>query len=144
MYELQSVWYEFFPKNTTGKWKYHISAVLGTVMKCQKGTGSAWEKNTMKSCVFYKQYICSAYPRFIIGSKTIWDAWMYVLKTLSCTFFDDFAISLWSNSSCTNFELHRFLWSQKTCISKPYCIAKWTCLPKKLIPENCALQVRSY
>ena len=24
-------------------WKYHLSAVLGTVIKCPKGTGSAWE-----------------------------------------------------------------------------------------------------
>ena len=46
----------FFPKYN---WKYHISSVLGTVIKCQKGTGSALEKNTTKSCVFYKQYICS-------------------------------------------------------------------------------------
>ena len=25
---------------------------METVIKCQKGTGSAWGKNTMKSCVF--------------------------------------------------------------------------------------------
>ena len=31
----------FFPKKYN--WKYHISTVLGTVIKCQKGTGSAWE-----------------------------------------------------------------------------------------------------
>ena len=53
----KSVWYDFFPKKYN--WKYHIFAVLGTVIKCQKGTGSAWEKTTTKSCVFYKQYICS-------------------------------------------------------------------------------------
>ena len=40
-------------------WKYHLSAVLGTVIKCPKGTGNAWEKTPTKSCVFYKQYICS-------------------------------------------------------------------------------------
>ena len=27
-----------------------------------------------------------------------------------------------SNSRCTNFELHRFFWSPKTCISRHYCI----------------------
>ena len=27
-------------------------ALLGTVIKCQKGTASAWEKNTTQSCVF--------------------------------------------------------------------------------------------
>ena len=40
-------------------WKCQLSAVLGTVIKCPKGTGSKWEKNMTKSCVFYKQYICS-------------------------------------------------------------------------------------
>ena len=48
----------FFSKKYN--WKYHSSAILGTVSKCPKGTGGTWEKNTTKSCVFYKQYICSA------------------------------------------------------------------------------------
>ena len=39
--KLQSVIYKkHFQKY---KWKYHLSAVLGTVTKCPKGTGSAWE-----------------------------------------------------------------------------------------------------
>ena len=41
MYELQFVWYKkYFQKYN---WIYHLSAVLGTVIKCPKGTGSAWE-----------------------------------------------------------------------------------------------------
>ena len=34
-------------------------AVLWTVIKCPKDIGSTMEKNATKSCVFYKQYICS-------------------------------------------------------------------------------------
>ena len=38
---------------------------------------------------------------------------MYVVKTLSCTVFDDLAIALLSNSSCTNLELQEFFHSLK-------------------------------
>ena len=51
--------------------------------------------------------------RFLIGSNKIWDEQIYVVKTLSCTFFDDIAFALLSNSSCMNFELHNFFHSPK-------------------------------
>ena len=44
------------------------------------------------------------------------------MKKVSCTFFDDLAFALLSNSSCTNFELQEFSIFQKMCISRPYCI----------------------
>ena len=53
-------------------------------------------------------YTGLADAQFLIGSKYIWDTQIYVLQTLSCTFFDDFALALLNNSSCSNFELHRF------------------------------------
>ena len=31
--------------------------------------------------------------RFLIGSNKIWDELIYVVKTLSCTFFDDIAFA---------------------------------------------------
>ena len=46
--------------------------------------------------------------RFLIGSKKIWGERIYIVKTLSYTFFDDIAFALLSNSSCMNFELHEF------------------------------------
>ena len=33
-------------------WKYHLSAVLGVVIKCQKSTGSAWETLHYKKLYF--------------------------------------------------------------------------------------------
>ena len=36
------------------------------------------------------------------------------MRTLSCTFFNALAFALLSNSSCTNFELHKFFHSSKT------------------------------
>ena len=44
---------EVISKNTTR------NTLLGTVIKCPKGTGSAWEILTTKSCVFYNQYNCT-------------------------------------------------------------------------------------
>ena len=35
------IWFIFFQKYNL---KYHLSAALGTVIKCPKGTGSTWEK----------------------------------------------------------------------------------------------------
>ena len=38
-------------------WKYHLSTVLGTVIKCPLEVHGKYF--TTKSCVFYNQYICS-------------------------------------------------------------------------------------
>ena len=56
-------------------------ALLGTVNKCKKGTASAWEKNTTQSCVFYKQYIYSAYNGCYTlegwpGKNPFWRPWL--------------------------------------------------------------------
>ena len=63
---------------------------------------------------------------FLIGTKIIWVIWIYVLKTLGWTVF------WWS---CPHIikqqKLHKFwatytsfFWSQKMCISMPYCTSK--------------------
>ena len=39
---------EFFQKYN---WEYNLCALLGTVIKCPNAVGSAWEENTMESCV---------------------------------------------------------------------------------------------
>ena len=56
----------FFPKYN---WKYNLSVVLGTVIKCPKGTGSAWEiKHNEKSCFLQAIYLqCSAHAVGIKG-----------------------------------------------------------------------------
>ena len=40
-------------------WKYHLSTVLGAVIKCPKGTGSAWETLRHEKLHFWSQYICN-------------------------------------------------------------------------------------
>ena len=47
-------------------------------------------------------YADLAVAQFLIGSK-IWDTWIYVLKTLYYSFFVDFALTLYSNKSCTDY-----------------------------------------
>ena len=43
------------------KWKYHLSAVLGKVIKCPKGTGSAWETlHNEKLCFLPEPYFLQA------------------------------------------------------------------------------------
>ena len=62
-------------------------------------------------------YTASSYTgladaRFLIGFKKIWDVWIHLVKTISCSVF-------WSNnSSYTNFDLHRFLSGSKNCASQ--------------------------
>ena len=41
------------------------------------------------------------------------DTQIYLVKTLSCTGFDDLAFALLSNSSCMKFDLHKFFHSPK-------------------------------
>ena len=61
--------------------------------------------------------------RFLIGSKTIWDTRIYVVKTSSCKVF-------WESYPHPSKELklnkywatHIFFCFQKTCISRLYCI----------------------
>ena len=64
---------------------------------------------------------------FLVGSKTIWDTRIYVVKTLSCMFFRLFALTLLNNSSCTNCELIKFFLVSRKCISRPYCIMRLFC-----------------
>ena len=45
---------------------------------------------------------------FLIGSKKVWDTWIYVVKTLCGTFFDDLALTLLSNSSCNDLSYTSF------------------------------------
>ena len=40
-------------------WKYHLSAVLGTVIKCPKNTGSAWE-------IFLNKKLCFTVNIFVV------------------------------------------------------------------------------
>ena len=70
-------WFLFLQKYN---WKYHMSAVLGTVINCQKGTGSAWEKTQRK--VFYKQYICSAFHSFLYYSQYELDLLLYSIQAI--------------------------------------------------------------
>ena len=79
MYHEKSVWYDIFFQKYN--WKYNLSAVLGTVIKCPKGIGSAWEKTT-KSCVFYKQYICSAFHSFLYYSQYKSDLLLYSIQAI--------------------------------------------------------------
>ena len=58
------IWF-FFQKYN---WKCKLSTVLWTVIQCQKAIGITWEKNTTKSCVFYKQYICSVQKRTFLST----------------------------------------------------------------------------
>ena len=73
-----------------------------------------------KICVHSKALICTVFSckgladaRFLIGSKKVWDTQIYLVKTLSYTFFYLVALTLFSNSSCTNFELHKLFHSSK-------------------------------
>ena len=50
---------------------------------------------------------------FWIGFKNIWAEWIYVVKPWAARFFDDLAFALLSNSSFTNFELHKYFHSPK-------------------------------
>ena len=60
-------------------------------------------------------YLDSA--RFWIGSKKIWDAQIYLVKTLSYTFYWCSCICL-IKLSCMNFELHEFSQSSKNVLLK--------------------------
>ena len=59
--------------------------------------------------------------RFWIGSKKFEMNEFMKWKPWTAGFYDHLAFTLLSDKSCTNFELHNFLFPQKTCISRHYC-----------------------
>ena len=58
-------------------------------------------------------YTGLADAHFLIVSYKDWDKRIYAVKSLSYMFIDTFAVTLLSNSSCTNFEVHEFFHSPK-------------------------------
>ena len=81
-------------------WKYKLSAVLGTVIKCPKGTGSTWEKTHRKVVFSYKQYICSAEDAF--------ESHCIALYPVNCTTLTQ--LSEYTNAYCTEYG---FRWVPK-------------------------------
>ena len=91
------------------------------LLEFSKSVNTLFERNGCQS-LFEVKHNCSKAPsytassnmgladtRFLIGSKTIWDTRIYVVKTLKAApFYDNFALTLLINFSCMNFELHGF------------------------------------
>ena len=61
--------------------------------------------------------------QFLIGSKNTWDTWIHLMKIFE---LHNFLMILFSHYYMTqvaqNLSYMDFFWSQKTCISRPYCI----------------------